>query len=196
MSSGSKLITDSISDEIVSVTEKIVMTDGAKNVTVRRVLSEMGVTNRVFYNRFHNIDEVLEIVYTNAVIKMHESIDSEYDLETDFFNYVIDVAVKVLVKTYEVKKQFSQYMFEHDSLTESNRIWWTEKIKKIVETAKITGQMKDIDAEMLSYTIWCFFRGYNADAVHRKLSIDEAVKRFKFGLDCLFYGVGILSEDK
>lgn len=190
MPNKSTLISDSISEEIVKVTEKIVMTDGAKNVTVRRVLFEMGVTNRVFYNRFHNIDEVLEIVYTNAVIKMHESIDSQYDLETDFFNYVIDVAVKVLVKTYEVKKQFSQYMFEHDSLTEANRIWWTEKIKKIVETAKATGQMRDIDAEMLSYTVWCFFRGYNADAVHRKLSVDEAVKRFKFGLDCMFYGIG------
>lgn len=183
------LISDEISDEIVRTTEAIVKTDGARNVTVRRVLAEMGVTNRVFYNRFHNINEVLEIVYANAVMKMHESVDSDYDLETDFFNYVVDVAVKVLVKTYEVKRQFSQYMFEHDSLTETNRLWWTEKIKQIVEVAKRTNQMKDVDADMLSYTIWCFFRGYNADAVQRKISVDEAVKMFRFGLHCLFYGV-------
>lgn len=183
------LISDKMSEEIVRVTEEIAMTYGAQNVTVRRVLAELGVTNRVFYNRFHNIDEVLEIVYKNAVIKMHESVNSEYDLETDFFNYVIDVAVKVLIKTYEVKRQFSQYMFEHDSLTEANRIWWTEKIKTIIEKAKATNQMKDVDSDMLSYAVWCFFRGYNADAVHRKLSVDEAVKSFKFGLDCLFYGI-------
>ena len=183
------LISDEVSEEIINIAESMVMQDGAKNVTVRRIINEMGVTNRVFYNRYRNIDEVFQIIYRRAVIKMHESIESEYDLRTDFYNYVIDVAVKVLVKTYQVKNQFSQYMFEFDSSTDTNRLWWMNKIKEIIEVAKETKQLKDVDSEMLSYTVWCFFRGYNADAVKRKLSVDEAVKRFKFGLSCLFDGV-------
>ena len=183
------LISDEVSEEIINIAESMVMQDGAKNVTVRRIINEMGVTNRVFYNRYRNIDEVFQIIYRRAVIKMHESIESEYDLRTDFYNYVIDVAVKVLVKTYQVKNQFSQYMFEFDSSTDTNRLWWMNKIKEIIEVAKETKQLKDVDSEMLSYTVWCFFRGYNADAVKRKLSVDEAVKQFKFGLSCLFDGV-------
>ena len=183
------LIYDAISEEIVSVTERLAMRDGAKNVNVRRVLNEMNVTNRVFYNRFHNIDEVLEIVYENAVVKMQDSVVSNVDINENFFEYIIDVAVNVLIKTYDVKQQFSQYMFEHDSLTEANRLWWDEKIKSIAAVGRATGKIKDLDDDKLSYTIWCFFRGFNADAVHRNLSKEEAVDRFSFGLRCLFDGI-------
>lgn len=183
------LIHDAISEEIVRVTERLAIRDGAKNVNVRRVLNEMNVTNRVFYNRYHNIDEVLEIVYRNAVIKMQDSVVSEIDINTHFFEYIIDVAVNVLIKTYDVKQQFSQYMFEHDSLTEANRLWWDEKIKAIAAVGRATGQIKDLDDDKLSYTIWCFFRGFNADAVHRKLTKEQAIERFTFGLQCLFDGI-------
>lgn len=184
------LIKDSISDDIIEIAENLVKRDGARNVTVRKILTQMGVTNRVFYNRFHNLNEVLEIVYRRAVLKMRESIKSEYDIKTDFYSYVMDVAVKVLVNTYDVKKEFSQYMFEFDSSSDSNRKWWTEQIAKIIDTAKANGQIKDsVSSEMLSYTVWAFFRGYNADAVNRKLSKEDAVKYFKFGLNCLIDGV-------
>lgn len=184
------LIQDSISDDIIEIAEKLVKRDGARNVTVRKILTQMGVTNRVFYNRFHNLNEVLEIVYRRAVLKMRESIKSEYDIRTDFYSYVMDVAVKVLVNTYDVKKEFSQYMFEFDSASDSNRKWWTEQVIKMINIAKKSGQIKEsVDSQMLSYTVWAFFRGYNADAVNRKLSKEDAVKYFKFGLNCLIDGV-------
>ncbi len=185
------LIADEVSGEIIAIVEKMAKEEGAHNVTVRKVLSEMGVTNRVFYNRFRNIDEVLEIVYKNAVYKMHESLKSEYDVEKDFFEYIMDVAVKVLINTYDIKMHFSRYMFEHDSLTQENFNWWTEKTKKLIEYAKEKKLIKDVDSDMLSYSIWCFCRGYNADAVSRKLSLDEAIKSFKFGFGCLIDGVRI-----
>ena len=163
------LIQDEISEEIISVAEEIAKRDGAREVTVRKILQAMGVTNRVFYNRFRNMDELLELVYQRAVTRMHESLNSAYDIRTDFFNYVMDVGVKVLLNTYEVKNQFSQYMFEFDSVKAANRLWWMEKIQEIIQIGKETGQLKDVDAEKLSYTVWCFFRGYNADAVNRNL---------------------------
>lgn len=183
------LIYDEVSEEIVSVAENLARQEGVKNITVRQILTRMGVTNRVFYNRFHNLDEVLEIIYRKAVVRMRESLISEYDIRTQFYEYVMDVAVRVLKMTYLVKSQFSQYMFEFDSENDSNRIWWTDKIKDIIEVAKETKQLRDVDSEKLSYTIWCFLRGYNADAVRRKLSVEEAVESFSFGLNCLFDGL-------
>lgn len=183
------LIYDEVSEEIVSVAESLAREQGVKNITVRQILTHMGVTNRVFYNRFRNLDEVLEIIYRKAVVKMRESLSSQYDIETQFYEYVMDVAVRVLVKTYEVKSQFSQYMFEFDSQNDSNRIWWTDRIKEIIEVAIRTNQLRKVDSEKLSYAIWCFLRGYNADAVRRKLSVDEAVESFRFGLNCLFEGL-------
>lgn len=188
------LISDEISEEIIKITERMATENGAHTVTVSKILSELGYTNRVFYNRFHNIDEVLEIVYKNAVVKMHESLKSEYDIKKDFFEYVTDVAVDVLINTYDIKMQFSRYMFEHDSLTEHNRIWWTNEIKKLIEYASSNHIIKDVNAEILSYYIWCFCRGYNADAVSRKLSKEDAVKYFKIGFG--YFLDGLKTNDK
>lgn len=185
-----ELISDSISDDIVRTAEDLVAKYGVKNVTVRKIINEMGVSNRVFYNRFHNLREVLEIVYRRAVLRLRGSIVSEYSIRNDFYNYFMDIAEKVLVNTYEVKQEFIQYMFEFDSDSDSNRSWWTKKIIKIINIGKRSGFVKeDVNSEILSYTIWAFFRGYNADAVKRKLSKEDAVKYFKAGIDYLIDGV-------
>ena len=101
----------------------------------------------------------------------------------------MDIAVKVLIDTYDVKMHFSRFMFEHDSLTQTNCRWWTEEIKKIIEYAKEQKLIKDVDSDMLSYSIWCFCRGYNVDAVGRKMPKEEAVRYFKFGFGCLLDGI-------
>lgn len=183
------LISDAVSDEIIRITAEIAKEEGAHNVNVRKIISRLGVTNRVFYNRFHNADEVLRIVYQNAVIRMRDSFHSDYCSSADFFEYAMDIAVKVLVNTYDVKMNFCYYMFEHDSLTEHNRIWWMAQMKEALDRAKKENIIKNLDTEMLSYSLWCFCRGYNADAVTRHLSKEEAVKYFKFAFRCFLDGI-------
>ena len=182
-------IHDDISDQIVEIVARIAAAEGAHKVTVRKIITEMGVTNRVFYNRFANIDEVLRIVYRNAVVRMRENIKPEFHDRASFEKFCIDTAVNVLMQTFDVKIQFRRYVFEHDSLTEENRIWWYEKIKKYYQYAMEKGFAKPVDANALCYAIWCFCRGYYADAVSRQLSCEEAVRYFTFGFTCLLNGV-------
>ena len=182
-------IQDEISDRIIEIVARIAADEGAHKVTVKKIISEMGVTNRVFYNRFANIDEVLRIVYRNAVVHMRENIKPEFHDRASFEQFCIDTAVDVLMQTYDVKMQFRRYVFEHDSLTEENRIWWYDKIKKYYAYALEQGFAKPVDADALCYAIWCFCRGYYADAVSRQLSREEAVRYFTFGFTCLLNGV-------
>ena len=182
-------IRDDISDQIVEIVSRIAEEEGAHKVTVKKIISELGATNRVFYNRFANIDEVLRIVYRNAVVHMRENIKPEFHDRASFEQFCIDTAVDVLMQTYDVKMQFRRYVFEHDSLTEENRIWWYDKIKKYYAYALEQGFAKPVDADALCYAIWCFCRGYYADAVSRQLSREEAVRYFTFGFTCLLNGV-------
>ena len=182
-------IHDEISEQIVAIVARIAEQEGAHKVTVRKIITELGVTNRVFYNRFANCDEVLRIVYRNAVVHMRENIKPNFHDRESFVQFCIDTAVDMLMQTYDVKMQFRCYVFEHDSLTEENRRWWYEKIKKYYQYALEQGFAKKVDADALCYAIWCFCRGYYADAVSRQLKKEEAVHYFTFGFNCLLNGV-------
>lgn len=182
-------IHDEISDKIIEIVARIVEEEGAHKVTVRKIIGELGVTNRVFYNRFANCDEVLRIVYRNTVVHMRETIRPEFHDRASFEKFCINTAVNVLMQTYDIKMQFRYYVFEHDSLTEENRLWWYEKIKKYYQYALEQGFAKPVDADALCYAIWCFCRGYYADAVSRQLSKEEAARYFAFGFNCLLGGV-------
>ena len=184
-----ELIADEMSERIVRAVEQLATAEGASTVTVRKILQTLGITNRVFYNRFRNVDEVLEIVYRDMIVKVRRDIVSTYDEKQDFFEYVTDVIEKSLRISYDTKMRFNQFMFESDSHSTSNYVWWTGEIKKLIEYAKEHGLIRDVDSDVLSYSIWCFCRGYNADAVGRQIPYDEAVKNFRYSFGFLLDGL-------
>ena len=94
-------ICDEMSLRIIDAAEHLARAEGAHKVTVRKVLRELQITNRVFYNRFHNIGEVLDIVYENTALKIRESITTQFDPEGDFFQQVLEIVVRTLVMSYE-----------------------------------------------------------------------------------------------
>ena len=188
--SATELITDAVSDNIIEITEKLVTENGAHSVTASSVIRALGVSNRVFYNRFHNIDEVLKIVYRNLVLRMRKNIQIEFSENEDFFEYVKRIIVNSLTDTYDLKRNFSQYTFEHDSISEDNRIWWTTKIKQLFKYGMDKGLLKkDLDTDTLSYFLWCLCRGCNADAVSRNLTKEEASKCLLEGFNYFVEGV-------
>ena len=188
-STNNELIRDAMSETIIGTVENMVMESGAHGITVRKVLLRLGISNRVFYNRFRNIEEVLDIVYKNTIIKVRESLTATLDSEKDFFENVMDIVISTLLVSYDTKMQFNQYIFESDSHSKSNYSWWMSEIKKLIDYAKEKKYIKDVDSDVMSYAIWCFCRGYNADAVARNLPREEAVRRFRYSFSFLLDGL-------
>ncbi len=189
MSVQESLIQDEMSQRIVDVAESMAAREGASSVTVRKILQALKITNRVFYNRFHNVDEVLSVVYRNTVMKIRESIFVELDPERDFFEQVTDIVANTLIMSYENKMNLNQFVFETDSVSDTNYEWWKEQIKRLIEFAKAHGFVKNVDSDVMSYSIWCFIRGYNADALGRKIPKDTAVENFKYSFKILLDGM-------
>lgn len=184
-----ELIRDEMSEAIIDTAERIAISEGADSLSVRRILQTMGITNRVFYNRFKNIDEVLEIIYEKTVLKIRESLKTAYDPEKDFFESIIDIVTGTLIMSYKNKMNFNQYVFDNDSRSQKNYEWWKTEIEKIIEYAKEQKIIKNLDTHIMSYSIWCFIRGYNADALGRKIPLDEAVKNFRYSFSVLLDGM-------
>ena len=184
-----ELICDEMSQKIIEAAEDIVTASGADSLTVRKLLQTLGITNRVFYNRFRNIGDVLKIVYKNTVLKIRASVSVEFNSAEDFFDKVTELVIGTLIASYDKKMQFNSYVFENDSLSQSNYEWWTTEIKKLIVHAKQNGYIKDVDENVMSYSIWCFCRGFNADAVGRKLPREDAVRQFRYSFGILLDGL-------
>ena len=182
-------IHDAISEQIIEIAAQIAQDEGAHCVNVRKIITALGATNRVFYNRFRNADEVLRIVYQRAVEQTRANIRPDYTDAESFVRFCLDTAEQVLIRTYGIKTQFRRYVFEHDSLTEENRLWWDSLIREQYEAAKRCGFVGEVDVDALCYAIWCFCRGYYSDAASRALPLEDAVRRFRFGFRCLLEGV-------
>jgi len=99
-----QLIRDEMSERIVLAAQSIVERAGAGELTVREILKNLNITNRVFYNRFHNIAEVLAIVYKNTALRVRESITANVEGKSkeEFFEHVNDVLTNVLTISYDI----------------------------------------------------------------------------------------------
>lgn len=183
------LIRDEMSERIIDTAEEIAIESGTEDLTVRKILRSLGITNRVFYNRFHNIGEVLEHVYEKTVLKARNCIMARSDAKKDFFENVYDLVSEIISMSYESRKQMSGFVFETDSIETENRLWWTGEIKKMVEYAMENGYIKKVDPDVLSHSIWCFCRGYNADVIAQNIPKEEAVKNFRYSFSFMIEGL-------
>lgn len=185
-----ELIRDEMSEIIIATAERIAMSEGVANINVRSILHELNISNRVFYNRFHNIDEVLEKVYEKTILKIRESIQTVYQPDKDFYNTVIEIVSNTLILSYKIKMNLNQYVFNADSRSQKNYEWWKSEIARIIEYGKTVGEIKEsIDTEIMSYSIWCFIRGYNADALERGIPMNKALEHFKYSFGILLKGM-------
>lgn len=190
MASEHPLIWDEVSEEILACAEQMAKQKHTQKLTVRDVLREMDITNRVFYNRFHNIDDVLKLVYRKMIREVRKSLTLPWQEGTDFFTHVRQVAAQTLIVSYDCKENLSQFVFESDSSSEENFRWWSTEIKKLIAVGQKAGQIEpNLDADSLSYAIWCFIRGFNADAMARNLSKEEALRRFDYGFGIFLKGI-------
>ncbi len=183
------LICDEMSEKIIDAASCIAASEGVHNINVRKILKYLGITNRVFYNRFHNIQEVLDILTESSILEVRKSLKFHFDENKDFFEQIMDEVEKTLIVSYETRKNFAHYVFENDSVSNSNFKWWTDEIKKILNYAIDKGYIVSVDTEITSYAIWCFIRGFNTDAIGRKLSLEEALKRYRYGFKFILNGI-------
>ena len=157
---------------------------------MRDVLKDLGITNRVFYNRFHSIDEVLAIIYSRSVTQVRRSLAMPWDGQSDYEEHICAVARRTLELTYESRANLSGYIFEADCASPDNFTWWQEEIKKLIRTGKELHWLRsDLDEAVVGYSIWCFIRGFNADALGRGIPEDEALARFRYGFDLMLSGM-------
>lgn len=181
-------IEDEISLRIIDTAMEIATQDGIANLSVSKIINRMGVTNRVFYNRFKDLDDVIHAVYDKVVLHLRSCFDKGYDGSQDLCEYIMEIAVLLLEKTYETKLHFAGYLYNYDSFLEENRKWWIDHIVPLIDLGIEKGIFKEVNSLHLAYSIWSYSRGFNATSIGNALSHDEAIAAFKLGFKCFMDG--------
>ena len=190
MAEDTRLIHDEMSEKIVAAAAELALREGAGEVTVRKIIRALGVTNRVFYNRFRNAEEVLGLVYQNMTVQMRRSVLEHFDPEGDFFGQITDIAAGTLTLSYRLKLGMNQYVFLQDSVSAENFLWWRERIREFIDLGREKGLVRpDLDGDKISYAVWCFIRGYNTDALARGLPEEAALDGFRYSFGVLLEGM-------
>lgn len=184
------LIHDETSRQIIDIVKKLVLTKELHKITVRDVLHELQLTNRVFYNRFHNIDEVFAIIYRESIEKVRESLLTPWDGVNDFGEHLETIAMQTLRLIFESRRTLSPFLFDNNNVSSDNFVWWNQEIQKLLQTGKQVGYLRDdLEDDAISYSIWCFIRGFGADAMARSLPEEEALRLFACGLRGFLHGI-------
>lgn len=181
-------IEDDVSLKIIDTAMEIALEEGMASLTVSKIINRMGVTNRVFYNRFKDILDVITAIYDEVVHQLRSCFDVKYDGKQDLCEYITNLAVSVLEKTYETKLHFAGYLYNYEAFLEENREWWINQIIPLIDYGKEQGIFKELDSKHLAYSVWCYCRGFNATSVGNNLSAEEAIKAFRLGFNCFMDG--------
>lgn len=188
MEQAKKIIKDEMTYKIVDTAEKIIIEEGIEYLNVSKILRELAITNRVFYNRFNNIQDVLIEIYNKIIIQKRELISIEYDSNVDFFEYATNLATSFLELAYDLQEKFNFFIFGSDIFTNENYEWYLTRIKELINIGRKQGVLKDFDDDAMSYYIWCSCRGINTDIVTR-MKKDQAILLFKNSFKYLLEGI-------
>lgn len=188
MENEKKIINDDMSVKIVDAAEQIIIEHGIEYLNVSKILKLLSITNRVFYNRFNNIQEVLNEVYNRVVTQKRELISVEYQDGEDFFEYVTNIAINFVTLAYDVQDKFNYFIFGSDVFTQQNYEWYLNRIKELIALGRSKNLLKDFDDDAMSYYIWCSCRGFNTDIVMR-MPKETAVEIFKESFKFLLKGI-------
>ncbi len=183
------LIKDEMSQLIIQTARKIAEKEGAKQVTVRKILKDLNISNRVFYNRFKNIEEVLSYIYKNVTKSLQLTIDLDCNTAEEYYDLLVSVPIKTLKNYYKKTEGLEQLIFEKDSHEEQNITWWHDNITQLLQYGVNKGYLKEFNVEAVSYIIWCFVRSFYADVVVRNIPVEDAESIFNLGFKIFLEGL-------
>ena len=180
---------DETSKTIIATAAQIARREGMEELTVKRVLTELKVSNRVFYNRFRNIDDVIQVLYEDLVQEIRSSLERVQQPAQSYPDYLLELAVAAVEKIYQNTLHFKQYLFSYQVANDTNRDWWLKKIQQLLRSGMEQGELKVNDPVKMSYGVWCFCLGFHRDAVGEELTEQEAMDAFREAFSCLIQGM-------
>lgn len=183
-------IEDETTKRIIETATAIAQQDGMEKLSVKRILEEMNVSNRVFYNRFRNIEDVIEVMYHEFVGNLRGRIELEKLAEDDhYYETLLELAVSVVRKMYHDDIHFRMRLLSYETSKASNRSWWLEQIEAILKDGVKRGLLKPMNEQAVSYGIWCFCLGYHKEALGQQVSEEEAIAGFIESFSFLIEGM-------
>ncbi|MBE7042550.1 MAG: TetR/AcrR family transcriptional regulator [Ruminococcaceae bacterium] len=183
-------IEDETTVTIIRVAKEIAQKEGIEQLSVKRILTEMKVSNRVFYNRFRNIEDVIELLYEQAVNSFRGIIDlSLLEQSENYYETLENLAVNVVRCLYQNNIHFRARLLTYEASKDNNRNWWITQIQDILRNGVERGLLRPMDELAVARGIWCFCLGFHKEALGNSVSEQDAISSFRASFSIFISGM-------
>lgn len=138
---------------ILDTAIKIGLEEGFDVLSVRKITDELGYSAGIVYHYFKDKQEILDTIHNEASLEIYENVKSHIKPDRSFAkNAKVVFRVVSEITAYEPEK-FKLVLLDKYSQNSKAVNIWIDMIRECVELGKQSGELRDIDTEIASYTL-------------------------------------------
>lgn len=144
--------------DIIHVTIEMIKRDGYKDLSLRKVASETGLTTGAIYTHFKNKEEL----FYKTSLQIHQSISNKFDLNINESAYErLESVVQTLCQLFEEEPNEMEFIYFNPTLVKAYQNHSADfpfiKLTRSISDQANPGSLND---QQFFYQIWSFIQGY------------------------------------
>lgn len=175
---------------IIDTAISIGLDEGFDELSVRKITDKLGYSSGIVYHYFKDKQEILDTIHTQTSMELKDAIDTCIKSERSFAENT-KVVFKMLteISIYE-PDMFKLILLNKYSHKSGSIEVWLDMIRRCVDMGIKSGELRNIDAEITSYTMLNSFLVAQMIISERENTDENTIENiFNTELDIILNGI-------
>ncbi len=138
---------------ILDAAVRIGLEEGFDALSIRKITDELGYSAGIVYHYFKDKQEILDTIHNEISLELYEAVRAHIKPDRSFAkNAKVVFRVVSEITAYEPEKFKLLLLDKYSQHSEATDIW-INMIRECVELGKQSGELRDVDTDIVSYTL-------------------------------------------
>lgn len=175
---------------ILKTAVSIGLKEGFEELSIRKITDKLGYSSGIVYHYFKDKQEIIDTIHNRTSMELKSSVDACIDKDRSFeenLKVVFKMLSEISVYQPELCRLILLNRYSHDM---SSVDVWLEMITHCVELGIQSGELREIDAEIVSHILLNSFLVTQMVLKNRNGTDEEMVEKiFNSELDIMLNGI-------
>ena len=156
-----KMRSDSVRQAILDTALQIGLEEGFEAISIRKIITRMKYSTGVVYHHFKDKQEIIDAIEASETAKYYGVISQLVDDSADVITNMLTVFRRSMQLAFEEPEKYNLIVLHKYSRRQPTPSPWISHIAKNLEKEMQAGQIKRMDPNYASFSIWSSFLGFN-----------------------------------